>query len=243
MKLDELPGAHANGSASVGADDAVPSRERTPGRPYSAIGPWAALAFAVLMWSLDVGEFFDAVIGVDLDLFNLLVGLMIPLFFVVTVACLYEAAPPARRLWTLLGLVFASMWAAVSTSAYFLQLTVVRFAEEQGRVADVPLISFGEFDRTSAAWSMNVLGWGVFLALAVLLVSPALVGGGRRRLGRWALRLSGISMLLLAMGFVVGSEAIQLMGAGFGWFVGLPLSGLALASILRSTPHEGPLTP
>jgi len=242
-RLDDLSRHHGQGSAPVGPDGSGGSPERAPHEPQSAIGPWVALAFAVVMWALDVGEFLAAVAGMELNFVNLLIGVLIPPAFVVTMACLHEATSRGRRLWTLLGVVFASMWATVSMSAYFLQLTVVAFAEEQGRAADVSLISFGDLDRTSVAWSLNVLGWGIFLALALLLASPALVGGGRQRLGRWALRLSGISMLFLAAGFAAGSESLQLIGAGFGWFVGLPVSGLVLASVLRSTRTRKPLTP
>ncbi|WP_160142439.1 hypothetical protein [Arthrobacter sp. SLBN-100] len=198
------------------------------------MGPWPARAFAVLIWFLDAGRFLDAVVGVELDLVNLLIGVLIPLSFVVTLACLHEAIPPARRLWTRLGLVSAGMWATVSMSAYLRQLTVVRLAEEQSHLGEVSLIGFGELDRTSAGWSLNVSGWGVFLTLALFFVSPAVVGNGRARLGRWALRLSGVSMRLLAVGFAAGSEPVQLLGAGFGWFLGLPVSGLVLASILSS---------
>jgi hypothetical protein len=41
-------------------------------------------------------------------------------------------------------------------------------------------------------------------------------------------------MLLLAFGFVTDSEQLQRAGAGFGWFLALPVAGLVLASILRS---------
>jgi hypothetical protein len=190
--------------------------ERASTAPYSLIGPQAALALAVLLLALDVGQFLGAVIGIDLDLFNLLVSVLIPPTFVVTLACLHEATP-GRRLWTMLGLVFASMWATVSLSVYFLQLTVVRFAEGLGRAPDVALVGFGDLDRTSAAWALNVAGWGIFLAAALFLASPALVGDGRQRLGRWAMRWSGISMGLLAVGSAAGSEPFQLIAAGLGY--------------------------
>jgi hypothetical protein len=242
MRLTELPPRH--GTRQVLAPGGLgTTRECGPTSPHSLIGPPAALSFTVLLLALDVSEFLGAVVGIDLDLFNVLVGGSIPLTFVVTLACLHEATPPGRRLWTLLGLVFASMWATVSLSVYFLQLTVVRFAEEQGRAVDVALVSFGDLDRTSAAWALDVAGWGIFLAAALFLVSPALVGDGRQRLGRWALRLSGISMVLLAAGFAAGSEVFQLVAAGLGWMVGLPVAGVVLASILRSPRHTGPMTP
>src|SRR5512133_1225850 len=191
MELAEVS-PHARDSPGSARDGVTGSTEPYGYEPSSVVGRWAALAFVGFLITLDVGEFLSNVGGLDLDLLNVLVGVPIPLTFVVVVASLHEITPPGQRLWTLLGLLFGTMWATVSVTAYFLQLTVVRYGVEQHREADVSLLSFGDLDRTSVGWSLNVLGWGVFLALALLVVAPALRGGGRRRLGRWSLRLSGI---------------------------------------------------
>jgi len=116
-------------------------------------------------------------------------------------AAIHTSTPASRRLWTLLGLVFGSIWAVVCVPNYFLQLTVVRWAGDS--VASLAGLR-------AAPWPLNVVGWGLFLGLGALATSVGFYGTRWARLARWLFALSGVSMLVLLLGFVMSSTVLAL---------------------------------
>jgi len=48
-----------------------------------------------------------------------------PLSFLGVLIAIHLSAPAAKRIWSLIGLVFGTVWVALSVSAYFMQPTVV----------------------------------------------------------------------------------------------------------------------
>jgi hypothetical protein len=190
-------------------------------------GFMSAVTFTLSMLALDVTETVAVVRKIGNDPLSVGVSILIPLAFVAMLAAIHTSTPASRRLWTLLGLVFGSIWAAVSVPNYFLQLTVVRWGGDS-------VASFA--DLRAAPWALNVVGWGLFLGLGALATSVGFCGTRRARLARWLFALSGVSMLVLLLGFVMSSTVVQLAGAFSGWFVTLPVAGIITALIFLDRP-------
>jgi hypothetical protein len=86
----------------------------------------------------------------------------------------------------------------------------------------------------SAAWALNHLGWGVFLGLAALLITPVFGKTRRGRAARWLFALGGISMFAFAIGYAAPWSIVYRMGALLGWLIALPAAGIITAWIFRS---------
>ena len=110
--------------------------------------------------------------------------------FVVLVVCLYQYAAPGRKLYGLIALAFALMYAAMISIDYFVQLSVIQ-----------PSLLKGETEGLALFTQYNP--HGIFIALedlAYLMLSGAFfflgwVFEGNNRLEgtlRWLLRVSGI---------------------------------------------------
>jgi hypothetical protein len=192
--------------------------------PVRRLGWYCAVIFTLAVVALDVTETLAVVRGIAVDYLVIAVGLINPLSFLGVLIAIHLSAPVAKRMWSLIGLVFGSLWVALSVPAYFLQLTVVRWGDPS-----VP--SFA--DLRAAPWAQNVLGWGLFLGIAALAVSRVFEGTRWLRLARWLLAASGGCMFVLLIGFAMSSTTLALAGGGIGWFLTLPAAGVVLAALFR----------
>src|SRR5512133_167370 len=190
--------------------------------PIRRLGLSCAVIFTLAVITLDITETVAVLRGIGVDYPSVAVGLINPLSFLGVLVAVHLTAPVGKRMWSLIGVVFGSLWVAVSVPAYFLQLTVVRWGDTSVR-------SFA--DLRAAPWAQNVLGWGLFLGIAALASSRVFEGTRRARLARWLLAASGVSMLTLLTGFAMSLTWLALAGGIVGWFITLPATGIVLASI------------
>jgi hypothetical protein len=192
--------------------------------PIRRLGLSCAVIFTLAVITLDITETVAVLRGIGVDYPSVAVGLINPLSFLGVLVAVHLTAPVGKRMWSLIGVVFGSLWVAVSVPAYFLQLTVVRWGDTSVR-------SFA--DLRAAPWAQNVLGWGLFLGIAALASSRVFEGTRRARLARWLLAASGASMLTLLTGFAMSLTWLALAGGIVGWFITLPATGIVLASIFH----------
>jgi hypothetical protein len=124
-------------------------------------------------------------------------GFLLALLFVILMACIHSYAPDDRKIFGQIGLSFALIYAAVITTDYFLQFTVV-----------IPSLLIGETTGLSLFTEYNP--HGIFIALeglgylmlsAALLPAAAVFSGGR--LER-AVQGLFIASFILALGFLLG---------------------------------------
>jgi hypothetical protein len=93
------------------------------------LGWHCAVIFTVAVVALDVTETLAVVRGIAVDYLAIAAGLINPLAFLGVLIAIHLSAPVAKRMWSLIGLMFGSLWVALSVPAYFLQLTVVRWGD------------------------------------------------------------------------------------------------------------------
>jgi hypothetical protein len=196
------------------------------------VGLWSALVFVLFLVALDVTETTTVISGNPLGLLSVFVGFFVPPSFAAMLAALHLSAPPSKRIWSLLSLVFGAMWVPVSLSAYFLQLTVVRYGLARRETEGLWLVTFS--DSHSAAWALDHLGWGLFLGLAALLIAPVFGQTRKGRAARWLFALGGVSMFALAVGYAASFPILEQIGAIVGWLIALPAAGIIAAWIFCS---------
>ena len=125
----------------------------------------------------------------------ILASLLIAPAFLALVASVHACAPEPQQLWTQLALSFATIYAAVVSVNYVLQLTVLR-------VAPIPQLALDPGAPHSIGWMFELLGYSA-MVLAGLCLVPVFAGGGSER---WIRRL----LIANAAGTLVGVVAYGL---------------------------------
>ena len=131
----------------------------------------------------------------------------------------YEFANVQRQFLAKIALTFSVMFALLATTHYFLQVSAVRFAINEGQVSG--LEHFLQAKPTSAISSLNMLGWTLFLGLSSFFMHRALSPGATTRAIRAGLLINTVSCLLAGVGYLLQIDVITFlfinlfMGGGF----------------------------
>jgi hypothetical protein len=155
---------------------------------------------------------------------------LVPLIFlppavVVLMACVHQVAPHTEKLFGLIAIAFASVYAAIICTNYFLQLFVVRLNLEDGNLEGLALLAMP--NSRSAFVALESVGYA-FLSLAALFASQVFTRQGLEIWIRRLLVLSGLTGLLGAVAAPLQLAALIL--AGFG----LSLLAFLVATVLLS---------
>jgi uncharacterized membrane protein YgdD (TMEM256/DUF423 family) len=158
-------------------------------------------------------------------LFHLL-NLVAPLVAIPIWCGIYLAAPTKKKVYSLTSLAFAVMWAIVVVINRFVALTMVRQSANAGRTDGLEW--FLPYGWPSFTRAIEMLGWGVFFALACLFLVPVFTTGRLER------AIAGVFAITGVLSFVGGTVAVAvdsttLMGlvAPIGWGLG-PIAGAVL---------------
>jgi hypothetical protein len=146
--------------------------------------------------------------------------------FVVLAAAIHQVAPPGRRVWSLAAVAFATIYAALVSINYFVQLTWVAPRLAAGRTAGIEQFLFTPFD--SFLYSVDILGYS-FMSVATLCAAQVFRGGGGERVAR---------LLLLANGLLLPFIALQMFVHWLIWIAALwaltfPGAAWSLAVLFR----------
>lgn len=149
-------------------------------------------------WSAIVATLLVAVAGItataSIQPFATVIGFLTTLSFIVVMASVHSYASDEKKVFSLVGLSFAVIYATVISVNYFIQLTFVR----QGTF-DVSV-----FDMTnmhSMMWVIEVLGY-FFMGLATLFTAPIFGSGRIEVIVKWLFVVNGILGILTPVGYV-----------------------------------------
>ncbi len=141
-------------------------------------------------------------------------------------------AAPEKRIWSRAAFGFATAYATLISTVYFVQLTLVAPRIAQGRTSGIEVLLFVPFD--SFLYAVDILGYS-FMSAATLLAAPVFSGGDIRRVARCFLTANGLLIPFLALQMYFHS----LIWIAALWAVTFPASTLALALLFRRAPAAG----
>jgi len=158
-------------------------------------------------------------------LYQLAPSIVLAWAFLVLMACVLDAAPAERRIWTLLGFAFALMYAVINSIVYFTELTVVIPLQMRNEADALTLL---RFEPGTFLFAVNGLAYG-FMSMATLFAAPAFAREGLERRVRGALVAHG-----LIGPFIVGAVVWSpLQYIGVLWILTFPAVGVLLAAYFR----------
>jgi hypothetical protein len=129
--------------------------------------------------------------------------------FLVLMVAVHLVAPPERRVWSHAAVAFATIYSALVSINYFVQLTWVTPRLAAGRIEGMESFLFTPFD--SFLYSVDILGYS-FMSVATLLAAQVLTGRGMERMAR---------LFLIANGLLLPFIALQMFWHGLIWIAAL----------------------
>jgi hypothetical protein len=213
-------------SASISAWSVLP-------RAIRLVGFWSGLLYFLLSYVFFIGSLLG-IAGILLPPWDVIVSIGASLLFapllVALLACVYEAAPARQKIWGLLGLACALLYAALVSIVYITWLFVLEPQVLRGDTAQVqPFL----FEKGSFLMMLDGLGY-TYSCLAALCVAPLFAGSRLARWIRWLALANGAVALPVLLSYVLGSIVL-----GIWWQLTLPTFTLLLALFFRHTDRVG----
>jgi hypothetical protein len=154
--------------------------------------------------------------------------------FLVLMVSVHQAAPPQLRVWSQAAVAFATVYAALISINYYVQLTWVAPRIARGETAGIEQFLFTPFD--SFLYAVDILGYS-FMSLATLFAARVFTGGGLERVARSFLVANGLLLPFIALQMYVH----WLIWIAALWAVTFPASTWSLALLFRrATPATLP---
>ena len=165
-----------------------------------------------------------------LGLFVLLTpSLLLGSAFLVLVVSIHQLAAPDRKIWSHAAVAFATLYTAMISIVYFVQLTLVAPRIAQGRIAGIEAFLFVPFD--SFLYAVDILGYS-FMSLATLFAAQVFTGKGIERVARFWLTANGLLPPFLALQMYFH----PLIWIAALWAITFPASTWSLAILFHRTP-------
>lgn len=160
-----------------------------------------------------------------------LVVLLTPSFllafsFLILVVSIHQVTDQGKRVWSHVAVVFATVYAVLVSTVYFVQLTLVAPRIASGRIAGIESLLFVPFD--SVLYAVDILGYSC-MSLATLFAVPVFTGGGIQRVVRVCLTANGLLLPFIALQMYFH----PLIWVAALWAVTFPGATWALALLFR----------
>ena len=209
-----------------------------------SVGFWSAVLATVFSITYDVGQIAEWLgwlgssggpesTSTPLGIVVLLTpSLLLGSSFLMLMVCVHQVTPADRRVWSHGAVAFATAYAVLISSVYFVQLTLVGPRLASGRLEGIEPFVFVPFD--SYLYAVDILGY-TFMSVSTLLAARAFTGGGVERVARWFLTANGLLIPFLVFQMYVHA----LIWVAALWAVTFPGATWTLAVYfrrLRTTP-------
>lgn len=148
---------------------------------------------------------------------------------------IHSAASAERKPLALIGVIFMSMCAALTSSVHFAILTLSR-QPEMAATAWAGLVF--SFTWPSVVYALDILAWDVFFPLGALFAAFAVPGTGRRRWVRQLLYASSALAFLGLLGIPLANMNIRNIGV-IGYVVLFPMAAALYSSTFKPSGTQG----
>ena len=149
--------------------------------------------------------------------------------FLLLVVCIHQLAAPDRKIWSHAAVAFATLYTAMISIVYYVQLTLVAPRIAQGRIAGMEAFLFVPFD--SFLYAVDILGYS-FMSVATLFAAQVFTGKGIERVARFWLTANGLLLPFLALQMYFH----PLIWIASLWAITFPASTWSLAILFRRAP-------
>jgi hypothetical protein len=155
---------------------------------------------------------------------SLISGIVLIPVFVVLMACIHDYAPPEKKIFSQLGLLFAVGYSVLIGFNYYMQLTLVNDG--------LYTANFDMADTKSIMWVIEVLGYG-FMGLSTLFAAWVFNRGALEKSVRWLFVLNGILGIGGMIGYALHWSMSLLLGGLIVWDVVMPVATILLAVLFN----------
>ena len=183
------------------------------------------LLYQTGFWSASIATVLVVVAGItataSIQPFATMIGFLLTSSFLVVMVCIHSYASNERKVFSLIGLSFATIYATLISMNYFIQLTYVRQS-----AFDVSI-----FDMTnpqSLMWVIEVLGY-FFMGLSTLFAAPVFESGKTESLVKWLFAANGILGILTPVAYAMNWPLQILLGGLIVWDIVMPLATASIA--------------
>jgi hypothetical protein len=128
-------------------------------------------------------------------------GFLLAPIFLVLISSIHASAPADKKVFSQLGLAFATIYAAMVSTDYFIQLTVVTPSILKGETAGLSL--FTQYNPHGIFVALESLGY-LMMSLTFLFTAAVFTGGRLEHALRWIFATG----FALAVGFLLGLSAL-----------------------------------
>jgi hypothetical protein len=215
-----------------------------------ALGFWSAVAATVFSVAYDLGQIAEwlGLLGsaggpssssTPLGLAILLTpSLLLGSSFLLLLVAIHQVADPDRKAWSQAALAFGTIYTALISINYYVQLAWVAPRLAGNRTEGLGPFLFVPFD--SFLYAVDILGYG-FMSVATLLAARVFTGRGLERKIRWFLTANGLLLPFLLFQMYVHA----LIWIAALWAVTFPASTWALAMLFHrcGSTRAGPGAP
>lgn len=198
-------------------------------------GPFCAMNACVTAPYTDVAAFFPR------DYLWMYPALLVTALFVVLMACIHHYASADKKLFSLIGVCFAVITAAVIMVDYFMQLTIIQPSLLKGETVGLSLLS--QYNPHGVFIALEALG---YLMMSVAFVFAAVAFTGQdwvERTIRW-LFMAGFTLavgLLIVLSLRYGNDLdyrFEVVVIAIDWTV-LIIAGGLLSVVFKRAGHAG----
>lgn len=116
--------------------------------------------------------------------------------FLVLVISIHQLASPERKIWSHAAIAFATVYTALISIVYFVQLTLIMPRLARGEIEGIEVFLFVPFD--SFLYAVDILGYS-FMSLATLFAAMVFTGKGLERVARLFLIANGLLLPFIAL--------------------------------------------
>jgi len=157
-------------------------------------GPYCAFDSCVTAPYTDIEAYFPR------DYLWMFPAILIPFAFLALIACVHYVADEGRKPLTLTAVALAAMSAAIVSTDYFIQLTVIQPSVLRGQVDGLSLWS--QYNPHGVFIALETIGY-LLMAFTLFFVAPAFAGRGVERALRWLFILAPLAAVAALAGYSV----------------------------------------
>jgi hypothetical protein len=177
------------------------------------------------LWSAVVATILVTIAGItataSIQPFATIIGFLLTPTFLVVMACIHCYASESKKVFSLVGLSFAIIYATLISLNYFIQLTFVNQS-----TFDVSIFSMT--NPQSMMWVIEVLGY-FFMGLATLFAAPVFGSDGIEKIIKWLFIVNGILGIGALLGYGMNVPLEIMLGGLIVWDIVMPVSTALLA--------------